>query len=98
MICISRRFLQDRVGRDHFARNEILADAEMLERALCLRSPEFVGGNVDLAKAVHLFANVASHGSTFLKLTSSHAVITGRLRLSKLIQSGCAHCSGRCAP
>src|SRR6266403_5907259 len=58
---------QDRVGRDHFARYQILADAEMLERALCLRSPEFVGGDVDLAKAIHLFANVASHVSDLLE-------------------------------
>src|SRR5258706_15903325 len=61
LIYVGGCLFQDRVGRDHFARHEILADAEMLERALCLRSPEFVGGNVDLAKAVHLFANVASH-------------------------------------
>jgi hypothetical protein len=43
----------------HLAWHEILADAEMLERTLCLRAPELVGGDVDLAKAVHLITNVA---------------------------------------
>jgi hypothetical protein len=54
MICIGRCFLKRRIGRDHFARHQILADAEMLERPLRLRSPEFVGGDIDLTKAVHL--------------------------------------------
>jgi hypothetical protein len=31
--------LYDRVGSDHFARNQVAADAEMLQRALGLRSP-----------------------------------------------------------
>ncbi len=31
VVCIGRGFLQGRIGRDHLARDEILADAEMLE-------------------------------------------------------------------
>src|SRR5258705_5685743 len=61
LIYVGGCLLQDRIGRDHFARYQILADAEMLERALCLRSPEFVGGGDCLAKAIHFFANFASH-------------------------------------
>jgi hypothetical protein len=39
VIGIRRRLFQDRIGRDHFARDKIGADAEMLERALSLRAP-----------------------------------------------------------
>ena len=53
-----RRLLQDGIGRDHLAGNQILADAEMLERALCLGPPELVGGDSDLAEAVGFRANV----------------------------------------
>src|SRR5260370_40715138 len=38
-------FLQSGVGGDHFARNQVLTDAEMLERALGLGAPELVGGD-----------------------------------------------------
>ena len=54
--------LQNRVGRDHLARNQVLADAEMLKRALGLGAPQLVGRNSDLAEAVGFDANVA-HGS-----------------------------------
>jgi hypothetical protein len=46
--------LQDRIGGDHFARNQILADAEVLERALGLRAPQLVGRHLDDAEAVGL--------------------------------------------
>src|SRR5258708_30754295 len=59
MICIGRRLLQDRVGPDHFARHQVLADTEMLKRTLRLRTPEHVGRNIDLTEAVHFLANVA---------------------------------------
>ena len=39
VIGIRRRLFQDRIGRDHFARDQIGADAEMLQRALSLRAP-----------------------------------------------------------
>src|SRR5258708_2402411 len=63
VICIGRRFLQDRISQNHLARHQILADAEMLERTLRLRSPELVGGNVDLAETVPLFATLAHYMS-----------------------------------
>ena len=58
MVGVGRRLLQDGVGGDHLARDQILADAEMLERALRLRAPELVGGDADLAEAVHFFTQV----------------------------------------
>jgi len=39
------RFFQDGVCGDHLPRNEIRSDAEVLKRALRLRSPELVGRN-----------------------------------------------------
>src|SRR5215469_14076801 len=35
-------FFQNGVSGDHFTRNQVLADAEMLERALGLRTPKLV--------------------------------------------------------
>ena len=58
MVGIGRRLFQDGVGGDHFARDQVLADAEMLQRALGLRAPQFVGGHLDLAEAVGFLAKV----------------------------------------
>src|SRR5215468_3330627 len=54
----SRGLLQRRVGRDHFARNKILADAEMLEGTLRLSTPQLVSGHFHDAEAVSLFSHV----------------------------------------
>src|ERR1700751_4139207 len=54
-------FLQDRISRDHFARNQILADAEMLEGSLRLRSPQLVCRYLDHAEAVS-FLPIVGHG------------------------------------
>ena len=51
--------LQDRVARDHLARDQILADAEMLQRALRLCSPQLVGGHFHDAEAVGLFPELS---------------------------------------
>ncbi|MGY3467175.1 phage tail sheath gpL-like [Bradyrhizobium sp. LM6.11] len=58
IIRVRRRLLQDRVGLDHFARHQVPADAEMLQRTLRLRTPELVRGNVHFTQAVCLFAEV----------------------------------------
>ena len=47
-----RGLLDDRVGGDHLPRHQVLADAEIFERALGLGAPELVGRNADLAVAV----------------------------------------------
>ena len=60
MVGVGRRLLQDGVGGDHLARDQVLADAEMLERALRLRAPELVGGNFDLAKAIGFLTGTRS--------------------------------------
>ena len=52
MVGVGRCLFQDGVGIDHLARDQILADAEMFERALGLRAPELVGRDLDLAEAV----------------------------------------------
>ncbi len=55
--------LQRRIGRDHLARNKILADAEMLEGTLCLSTPQLVSGHFHDAEAVGLFSH-RSHDSS----------------------------------
>jgi hypothetical protein len=49
MIGSGSGFFQRCVRSDHLARDEILADAEMLQRALRLRPPQFIRGYLDLA-------------------------------------------------
>jgi hypothetical protein len=52
MVHVGRRLLQDGADGDHLARDEILADAEMLERTLGLSAPRPVDRDVDGAAAV----------------------------------------------
>ena len=49
MVGIGRGFLEDGIGGDHLARDQVRADAEMFERPLGLRAPELVGGDLDFA-------------------------------------------------
>ena len=58
IICRGRRLLQNGVGGDHLARNQVLPDAEMLERALRLSAPQFCRGNIDFAETIGLLADV----------------------------------------
>jgi hypothetical protein len=51
-------FLQGGVGGDHFAGNQIAADAEMLERALGLGAPQSVRRHFNHTEAVALFPHV----------------------------------------
>src|SRR5262249_22528554 len=55
------RLLDDRVGGDHLPGDQIVADAEVLQRPLRLRSPELVGRDVNWAETV-LFNSSSSHG------------------------------------
>jgi len=61
VVRIGRRLLQDGIGGDHLARDEVLADAEMLERPLGLRAPQLIGRHVHFAETVGLLADVC-HG------------------------------------
>src|ERR1700722_13932270 len=59
MVGIGRSLLQDGVGGDHLPRDQVLPDAEVLERALGVGAPEFVGGNTDLAETVGFDTNIS---------------------------------------
>jgi len=50
-------FLQGSERRDHLTRDQILPYAEMLQRALCLRSPQLVARHIDLTDAVSFLPN-----------------------------------------
>src|SRR5215471_9835687 len=52
-------FLQNGVSGDHFTRNQVLADAEMLERALCLRTPELIRWHFNHAQAICFLSHIA---------------------------------------
>jgi hypothetical protein len=58
VVCIGGGSLHDGIGGDHLTGNQILADAEVFKRALSLRPPEFIGGNIHFAEAVGFLANV----------------------------------------
>lgn len=62
MVHIGCGFLQLGIGTDHLDRHQILADAEMLQGALGLGTPQPIGGNVDLSEAVGFLPHVR-HGS-----------------------------------
>src|SRR5271155_879864 len=57
MVGIGSGFLQGGIAGDHFAGDQIFADAEVLKRALSLRAPEFVSRNIYFAEAVCFLAN-----------------------------------------
>jgi hypothetical protein len=47
-----RRLLEDNIGGNRFSRDQVTADAEMLQRALSLRAPELLGGHNDITQAI----------------------------------------------
>ena len=51
-------FFQRGVGGDHLAWDQILANAEMLQRALGLGAPELVGGHLDHTETVALLSHL----------------------------------------
>ena len=60
----SGRLFDDRVGGDHLAGHEVVADTEMLEGPLRLSPPKLVGRDVDRTEAVLLDAR-SGHGQSF---------------------------------
>ena len=74
MVRRRRRSFQDRVGGDHLARNQILPDAEVLQRPLRLRTPERGCGNLDLAEAVGFKPCVAHAALSFGNGAAEHAM------------------------
>src|SRR5258708_10510994 len=52
------RAFYDRIGSDHFAGDQVSADAEMLQRALGLRAPKLFSRHFDPAQAVGFCAKV----------------------------------------
>src|SRR5271154_7631869 len=56
MVGVGGRLLQDWVGSDHLPRDQVLADAEMLQRPLRLRSPESIGLNFHFSPRIALDA------------------------------------------
>jgi hypothetical protein len=66
MVGVGRRLLEDGVAGDHLARDKILADAEMLERTLGLRTPQLVGRHAHFTEAVGLLAYVCHGGAPLM--------------------------------
>src|SRR5260370_19798326 len=56
-ICVGGGFLEDCVGGNHLPRNQVRADAEVLERALRLRAPQLVGGNSYFSQTISLHSH-----------------------------------------
>src|ERR1700676_2167307 len=65
MVGVGRGLFEDGIGGDHFAGHQVSADAEMLERALSLRSPKLVGRYCHITQAVGFHAYVV-HGVSLL--------------------------------
>src|SRR5208283_76116 len=56
VVCGGGSFFQSRIGRNELSWNEIMADAEVFERALSLGAPQLVRGDLDHTEAVSLFS------------------------------------------
>jgi hypothetical protein len=56
-LALAAAFFKVAYAGDHFAGDQIFADAEVLKRALSLRAPEFVSRNIYFAEAVCFLAN-----------------------------------------
>jgi hypothetical protein len=66
MVGVGGSFLQNGVRGNHLARNEVLADAEVLKRALGLSAPKPIGWDFDFAERVFLYSNVCIIQNVFL--------------------------------
>jgi len=82
MVGCGSGFLQDRIGGDHLTRNQILADAEMLERALGLSTPELVRRNLDFAETISLLTKLViqiidRHGFLLRQFARARAMLAG---------------------
>src|SRR5690606_6609631 len=64
-----RRFFQNPERADHRPREVIGTDAEVVERALGLRAPVAVRGDLDLAHAVGLDACSLAHAPLYIRLS-----------------------------
>ena len=69
--------LDDAVGAAQLDRHAVAPDREMMERALRLRAPIAIGGNVDLAHAVMLAAH-AGGGDSNRHVAHRRVVLVGR--------------------
>src|SRR5580700_313050 len=70
-------FFQRGISRNHFPWHQVFSDAEVLQRALGLRAPEFLRGDLYFAEAVAFFANfprVAVNGIRAHACLRAHAV------------------------
>ena len=59
MVGCGCRLLQGGIRRNHLARHQILADAEVFQGTLRLSAPEFVDRNIHFSEAIRLLPNVA---------------------------------------
>src|SRR5208337_694225 len=62
VVCDGGRLFQGRIGRNQLSWNQIMADVEVVERALGLGAPQLVGRDLDDTEAVRLF----SHGNHWM--------------------------------
>src|SRR5262249_12606810 len=76
-------FLQDRIGGDHLARDQVLADTEVLEGPLGLRAPQLVGGNFNHAETISLFSHAGHFDLSWLGTWTSKAAEQDGCRLQR---------------
>src|SRR5262249_6456836 len=81
--------LDEGVGGDHLSRHQIVADTEMLQRPLRLRSPELFGRDVDRTEAVVLNTS-SSHGYPFARSRRARNRMTMRIPYERMVCDCCA--------
>ena len=69
VVDLGRGFFQHRISRNQLARHQVGADRKILERALGLSPPKFVGRNENLPVAVRFCARGGAHHASKLDRT-----------------------------
>src|SRR5204863_8372787 len=93
MVYRGRGPLQDRVGTDHLARDQLVADAEILQRPLSLRPPQLVGRDGNLPETVAFDPDIG-HAALHLPIAKSHGKLPlrdhvhARKAIIRLLSSG----------
>src|SRR5262245_28138438 len=92
VIGVGGRLLEDGVRLDHLARHQVLADAEILQRTLGLRSPELVGGNLHFSEAVGFSTRHLAFSILPVLVLSRPILVLAKVTVPAVRRKPCARC------
>src|SRR5262245_9278922 len=92
MIGVGRRLLEDGIRLDHLARHQVLADAEILQLTLGLRSPELVGGNLHFSEAIGFSTRHLAFSISPALALSCSILVLAKVTVPAVRRKPCARC------